>query len=187
MQKFLALILIPPLVGCFTSRVQPVSYWPVEYKGSAATAPSPKFGVTRVLPIAVRAPYGTRSMTVLRADGTVAFDPLNEFAALPSQLAKGVLVDALAASGLCRDIVDTGSIATSDISVEVLVERLALDCRQEGRRTAVAEVVVKVLTGHSIVSSVKGSGTSDAADGNYGEAFSGALSSAFAVAFGQLR
>lgn len=187
MQKFLVLLLIPALAGCFTSKIQPVSYWPVEYKGPVASAPSPKFGVTRVLPITVRAPYGTRSLTVLRADGTVAFDPLNEFAALPSQLAKGVLVDALAASGLSKDIVDTSSIAAADVSFEVVVERLALDCRQEDRRTAVAEVVVKVLTGHSIVSSVKGAGASDAAAGNYGEAFSSALSSAFTVAFGQLR
>lgn len=187
MMKLLSLALILGFTGCLTSKAPPVSYWPMVYKGPVTSAAAPKYGVMRVLPIVVRAPYGTRGLTVLRADGTVAFDPLNEFAAQPSLLAKGVLSDALAASGLCRDIVETSSIATADVSVEVVVDRLALDCRQEDARSAVAEVVLKVLSGHSIVSSVKGSGAADAADGNFGEAFSAALSSAFAMALGQLR
>lgn len=187
MKRILAFLLVPVLSGCLTANVVPVAYWPVEYKGGAASVRTAKFGVARVLPIVVRAPYNVRTMTVLRADGTVAFDSLNEFAASPAQLAKGVLCDALASSGLCADVVDTSSIATADVSVELVVGRLALDCRQEGVRTAVADVVVKVLKGHSITASVKGSGAEGAEDGNYGGAFSGALSSALAMALEQLR
>ena len=187
MKRFFAFLLVPVLSGCLSTTVVPASYWPVEYKGGVSSAPSPRFGVARVLPIVVRAPYNARPLTVLRADGTVAFDPLNEFAAPPAQLAKGVLVDALTSSGLFRDVVETSSIASADVSVEVVVERLALDCRQEGSRTAMADVVVKVLKGHAITASVKGSGAVGAADGNYGAAFSGALSSALAMALGQLR
>lgn len=187
MKKFLAVVLIPVLAGCLTSKVPSVFYWPLEYKGPVAAASSSKYGVVRVLPIAVRAPYNARAITVLRKDGSVAFDPLNEFSAPPAQLAKGALSDALTASGLFRDVVETSSIATSDVSVEVTVDRLALDCRQEDQRTAVAEIVVKLLKGHSILASQKGSGAADAADGNYGAAFSTALSSAFSMALEQLR
>ena len=187
MKKFLAVVLIPVLAGCLTSKAPPVSYWSIEYKGPAASAPSPKYGVVRSLPIAVRAPYNVRSITVLRTDGSVAFDPLNEFSASPAQLVKGALTDALAASGLFKDVVETSSIATSDVSVEVTVDRLALDCRQEDQRTAVAEIVMKILKGHAILASLKGTGAADAADGNYGAAFSTALSSAFVMALEQFR
>ena len=187
MKRFFPFLLAPVLSGCLTATVAPVSYWPVEYKGGVSSVQSAKFGVARALPIVVRSPYNARSLTVLRADGTVASDPLNEFAAPPAQLAKGVLVDALTSSGLFRDVVESGSIASADVSVEVVVERLALDCRQEGARTAMADVVVKVLKGHAIAASVKGSGAVGAADGNYGVAFSGALSSALVMALGQLR
>lgn len=187
MKRFFAAVLIPVLAGCLTSKAPPVFCWPLEYKGPVASAPSPKYGVVRVLPIAVRAPYSARSITVLRMDGSVAFDSLNEFSALPAQLAKGALSDALTASGLFKDVVETSSIATSDVSVEVTVDRLALDCRQEDRRAAVAEIVVKLLRGHSILASLRGSGAADAADGNYGTAFSTAFSSALAMALEQLR
>lgn len=187
MKKLLSLCLIPVFAGCFTTKTPPVSYWPIAYKGSVTSAAAPKYGVMRVLPIVVRAPYGGQGLTVLRGGGSVAFDRLNEFAAPPSQLARNVLTDGLSASGLCKDIVETSSIATSDVSVEVVVDRLALDCRLEGARVAVAEVTLRVLSGHAVMSSVRGSGASDAAGGDFGEAFSSALSAAFAMAFEQLR
>ena len=188
MKKCLFLMLLPALAGCLSpAKVAPVAYWPVAYNGPVVSVPLAKYGVTRGLPIVVRAPYDAPAMTVLRADGTVAFDPLNEFSAPPAQLAKGALSDALTASGLFKDVVETSSIATSDVSVEVTVDRLALDCRQEDQRTAVAEIVMKILKGHSILASQKGSGAADAADGNYGVAFSTALSSAFSMALEQLR
>lgn len=187
MKKFLAVALIPVLAGCLTSKAPPVFCWPLEYRGPVATSPAPKYGVVRSLPVAVRSPYNARAITVLRKDGSVAFDPLNEFAASPAQLARGALSDALAAAGLFKDVVEASSIAAFDVSIEVTVERLALDCRQEDRRTAVAEIVVKLLKGHSILASLRGSGAADAADGNYGEAFSAALSSAFTKALGRLR
>ena len=187
MEKLCVLLMLPVLAGCLTSTVKPPSYWPVGYSGPKAKAEVAKYGVARAMPIVVRSPYAASPIAVLRADGTVAFDPLNEFAAIPANLFRGVCQDAMAASGLFREVVGTSSIATADVSVEVNVDKLYLDCRQEGRRAASVEIDLKILKGHAIIASVKGVGAADAADGNYGVAFSSALSSAFMMAFGQLR
>ena len=187
MKKLCALLLLPVLAGCLTSTVKPPSYWPVAYSGPKAKAENAKYGVARAMPVVVRSPYAGSAIAVLRADGTVAFDPLNEFAATPANLCRGVFMDAMAASGLFREVVGPSSIATADVSVEVNVDKLVLDCRQEDQRTAVVEIDLKILKGHSIVASVRGTGTADAADGNYGAAFSGAFANAFVTAFAQLR
>lgn len=188
MKKCLFLMLLPALAGCLSpAKVAPVAYWPVAYNGPVVSVPLAKYGVTRGLPIVVRAPYDAPAMTVLRADGTVAFDPLNAFAASPTKLLRGAMFDAMVASGLFGEVIGTGSIATAPSSAEVVIDRLALDCRQEGERKAVVELHVRILKGHEIVATAKGSGAADAASGDYGAAFSDALSSAFSMAFGQLR
>ena len=188
MKKCFFLMILPALAGCLSpAKIAPVAYWPVAYNGPVVSVPSARYGVTRELPIVVRAPYDAPSLTVLRADGTVAFDPLNAFAAAPSKLLKGAMFDAMVASGLFGDVVGTGSIATASSSAEVVIDRLALDCRQDGERKAVVALHVRILKGHEIVVTAKGEGASDAASGDYGSAFSDALSSAFAMAFAQLR
>lgn len=187
MKKLCALLLLPVLAGCLTTTVKPPSYWPVSYAGPKAKAEVSKYGVARAMPVVIRSPYAASPIAVLRADGTVAFDPLNEFAAVPANLFRGVFMDAMAASGLFREVVGTSSIASAAVSVEVCVETVALDCRQEGQRTAVVEIDLKILDGHAIVASVRGKGTADADDGNYGAAFSTAFGSAFVAAFAQLR
>ena len=188
MKKSLFLMILPALAGCLSpAKIAPVAYWPVAYNGPVVSVPSAKYGVTRGLQIVVCAPYDGTSLTVLRADGTVAFDPLNAFAAAPSKLLKGAMFDAMVASGLFDEVIGTGSIATASSSAEVVIDRLALDCLQDGERKAVVALHVRILKGHEIVATAKGEGASDAASGNYGSAFSDALSSAFVMAFAQLR
>ena len=72
-------------------------------------------------------------------------------------------------------------------SVEVLLVRMALDCRREGERKAVADVVVRVLKDGEILAIERADGSADASNGNFGEAFSMAVSMALASAFGQLK
>lgn len=188
MKKLLPLLTLPAFVGCLTaSTPAPVAQWPLEYTGSGSSQKAARFGVARVSQIAVRAPYAATSMVVLRADGTVAFDPYNEFAALPPTLLKGVVFDALERSGLFSLVVNASSSVQSSVSVEAYVTRLALDCRESGSRRAVADVVVRVLNGRDDLQVLKGTGGEDAADGNFGRAFSGAVSAALASALAQLK
>lgn len=179
--KIMPLALLPALSGCLTaSRPPDIACWNIEYAADSAgsAAERPAFGVARVATVSVRAPYGSKSVAVLRGDGTVAFDPYNEFAAGVAQLMKGPVSEALEKSGLFESVIGTSSSAGSDVFAEVSVTRLALDCREHGRRRAVADVSVMLVSGRAIAAKSAGSGESDAADGNYGAAFSRAVSDA---------
>ena len=88
------LLLLSPMVlaGCLTSRAPEVACWNLEYAADAATAAKAdaRLGIVRVSQVVVRAPYAAKGIAVLRANGTVAFDPYNEYAAGPAALLKGV-------------------------------------------------------------------------------------------------
>lgn len=177
------------LSGCLSaSRAPEVACWSVEYAGEngAAQIREPRFDVVRVSQVVVRAPYGVKGLAVLRANGTVAFDPYNEYAAGPSALVKGVVEDALSASGLFKAVVGSSSAVRAPLQAEVTVTRLALDCRAEGSRRAVAELDVCLVDGRGIVARAKGAGDADAADGKYGAALSRAVSDALAEAMARL-
>jgi len=188
MLKFFALLsLACTCAGCFTASPLETSDWSVEFQGQAKRAAEPKFGVVRVSQVSVRAPYDVRSIQVMRADGSLAQDPYNRFAAAPSQLLKGPVVDALGASGAFSEVVGPASSAAVSVVAEVSVARLALDCRKDGSRTAVVELNMLLLgRDRGIVSYVRGDGSADAADGNYAKAFSVAFSSAIESASRQL-
>jgi uncharacterized lipoprotein YmbA len=184
LMRLVPLAVLPALAGCLSPSHPPeVACWNIEYSAPAApSAAEPRFGVARVSQVTVRAPYGAKSIAVLRGNGTVAFDPYNEFAAGVAQLLKGTVAEAMEKSGLFNAVVGASSSAGSDVFAEATVTRLALDCREQGRRKAVADVCVMLVSGRDIVASASGSGTADAADGNYGKAFSRAVSDALANA-----
>lgn len=184
LMRLVPLAVLPALAGCLSPSHPPeVACWNIEYSApSAPSAAEPSFGVVRVSQVTVRAPYGAKSIAVLRGNGTVAFDPYNEFAAGVAQLLKGTVAEAMEKSGLFNAVVGASSSAGSDVFAEATVTRLALDCREQGRRKAVADVCVMLVSGRDIVASASGSGTADAADGNYGKAFSRAVSDALANA-----
>ena len=108
--------------------------------------------------VVVNAPYDGRPFTVLRADGTVAFDRLNVFAAAPSSLLKG-------------------RVTASDGVGTLTVEELCLDCRRPGER--LARVCLRL---EGAGRSRTGSASVSAADGNYSRAFT----AAFVQAYGRL-
>lgn len=187
MKKILAFLLIPVLAGCLTSSMPDVSRWMLEYRGAAAPAKDVRFEAVRVSQIVVCPPYNSINMAVLRANGTVAFDAYNEFAAQPALLLKGPIYDALTGSGLFRTVVGPSSSVQTSVAAEVLVTRFALDCRTEGRRLATVAVLLRILDRREPAVIVKGDAAVDAADGNYGAAFSRAVSQAFESALGQVR
>ena len=186
MKKLFALMLVPALAGCFSASPIPVSHWPVDYVGPVSAVRSGKFGIGRVSQVVVRAPYNAEGISVLRENGTVEHDAYNEFAALPSTLMKGALLDAMAASGKFKTVVNSSSATITSTSVELMITNLALDCRTKGARRAVVTVILRVLQSGEIVGLEKGEGDADAADGNYGAAFSKAFSSALTSALSRL-
>lgn len=187
MKKLLLVLALPALAGCLSSSPLAVTSWTVDYAGSKTSADGAKYGVARLLQVAVRSPYAGSPVAVLRADGSIAFDAYNTFAAPPAQLVKGLAYDAANASGLFSSVVGATSSAAARVAIEAEVVKLALDCREEGARRAVARVQVRLIDGRDIVATVVGEGAEDASGGNYGAAFSTALSAAFASAFGLLK
>lgn len=162
----------------------------LEYKGSAASVSQAKYGVARVSQVLVRTPYQSDSLAVLRADGSIAFDPYNRYASAPSPLLRGVVFDAMTASGLFKSVLPTASIAAAELEVEVQVLRLALDCRSEGAasRKAVADILVRLVDKtDAVIRTVSASGSSPVVGRNFGETFSTAVSAALMKAFDQMR
>lgn len=185
MKRLTAILLLGVCAGCLTATTPVTNEWTIQIATLNSRAETPKFAVTRLSQVAVRAPYDTTSLAVLRADGSLAFDPYNRFAAQPSQLLKGVVQDILSASGCFEAVVPASSAASVSQIVEVSITSLRLNCAaaEPLARTAEASVMVLVLNANrEIVGSVRGSGTADAADGDYGAAFSTALTLALSKA-----
>lgn len=181
------------LSGCISSSAPQVSTWTVEFAGDRESASSATssgegapHGVVRVSQVSVRAPYDVKPIAVLRADGSVAFDPYNQFAALPSALLRGAVQDALQSRGRFAAAVSSLSRLSAELAAEVTVTRLALDCRGQGARRAVVELEVVLLKDRALYASSRGVGEADASGGDYSQAFSQAFSRAAADAMERL-
>ena len=175
------------LSGCLVSSPTERADWNVECAASTLRAAErSRYGVARLSLVELRAPYTVREMAVLRANGSVAFDPCNAYAASPVQLMKGVALESLERSGLFSAVVGSGSSVDPDVDVEVAVTRLALDCREEGSRRAVASLSVRLVRSHGMVAYAVGSGSADASKPDYSAAFSAAVTSAFSDALNKL-
>ena len=175
------------LAGCLTTTPPPQSDWNIECSERAAClAETPKFGVAKLALVEVRAPYSVREVAVLRADGSMAFDQFNMYAASPVQLIKSVSFAALERSGLFKAVVGSSSSADSDVEIEVAVTKLALDCREDGVRRAVAEISLRLVRAHAIVGYAKGLGSADASGANFASSVSDAVTAAFANAMKKL-
>ena len=187
MKKLSALLLLPIVAGCLTASQPEISLWNLDYTAGASNKVEARYGVTRILQVAVRAPYESRSLGVLRKDGSMAFDGYNEFAALPSHLLKGVVYDALKSSGKFAAVISPSSSVRSAYSVEVVFERFVLDCRGEKRQASVLlEMRLVNSADRTIAALVTGEGVADATDGDYSAAFSAAASRALEAALAKI-
>ena len=147
MKKHFLWLALPVLAGCLSSAPRPATNWLLEPKVES-----------RVAAVSVAVPYDGTRFAVLRADGSVAFDAFNGFAAKPAALLKAAVVCPHAKG-------------------EVIVRHLALDCRRAGRRDALVDLLLLV---DGRVSA--GSAAVETADGNYSAAFAKAFESALAAA-----
>ena len=181
------LAFMPLLAGCLGTAPSAPANWTVE-----CPAAQPSSTVSRVAPevklqgVEVRSPYNGSSLAVLRADGSLAFDPFNSFAAPPASLLRGAAFDVVESSGAFGRVVHAGSSASAPLALEVVVTRFALDCRAEGGRVASAAVTLSLVGNRSVVSSSRGSAAAPVRDGDFSSAFSAAFADAMRSALGGL-
>ena len=169
--------------GCLSSKPPPApSAWTVEpVAAKVARADQPRFGAVKLAQFSVRAPYDGTRLAVLRADGSIAFDAYNVFAAPPASLLRGAAADVMEATGVFGAVVGTAPVDV-DGSVEITVTRLAFDCRK-GAPRAVAAVTMAFVSGRRVMAVSKGEGAAPVgADGNFTAAFSAAFTEAVSAA-----
>ncbi len=181
--KILALALLPCLTGCLAPAPTPPENWTIECAELPRHANARSDETVRLAQVSVRAPFDGRQFVVLRPDGSLAFDAFNGFAAPPAALIRGAAEDAIAASGAFARVVAANSPSSARIAIELCITRLALDCREEGRRKAVVALSLTVLDGRTVQSVLHGEASHPADDGNYSAAFSRAFADALAAAF----
>ncbi len=179
--------------GCLSSPPKAAVNWTLDFhpyavgREVAAQGDFLTAGPVRLSQITVRAPDSGTRLLVLRPDGSVAFDNYNQFAAAPGLLVRNVAEDALASSGRFPGVVGPSSGISTPYAIEVNITRLALDCRQEGRRDAFVALNVMLIDNHKIVSTGFGEAAVPTGDGNYSAAFSKALAQALADSIRMLR
>ena len=181
------------LSWCLSSAPRAADNWAIELwraQDYAAEREDPaekhSFGAVRIAQTSVRPPYDGTHLAVLRANGSLAFDPYNGFAAAPAQMLRGALQDAAEASGAFERVVASNSSAKCDLSLEATVTRLALDCRKEGRRDASLGLTLILLKGRDVVATAEAESKVATGDGDYSAAFSRAFAKAALAAIEKL-
>ena len=187
----LGIIIIAALAlgGCMSAAPRAPQNWAIEFWRASQTAESAagaKTGTVRVASVTVRAPYDGTRLAVMRSDGSLAFDSYNAFAAAPAQMLRGAVQDAVEASGAFERVVAANSSAACDMTLETTVTRLALDCRNEGRRDASVEATLQLSRGRDVVAAVRADAKAPTSDGDYSAAFSRALARAVGKAMEEL-
>lgn len=188
MKLVLPVALLLFCAGCLSSSTPEAKVWTVvpgegvPHVSANPEGERPAFTATRLGAVTVEAPYDKTPIVVQRADGSVAFDHYNLFAAPPSALLRAPVKSCLEGDRRFGRVMSQSSVASTDAQVEVLVSKLALDCGASQTRKARAAVSVDVIqTGRGprkVVLSGGGVGEADAGTGDYSAAFSQAFNEA---------
>ena len=163
--------------GCLTSAPPPPKSWIV----SASRKSNSELMIDKVArlgAITVAAPYDKSALAVKRADGSLAFDAYNVFASSPSALLRAPLAALLEDDGRFGRVLSSVSTARSSSTLEAVVTDLSLDCTAKNGRTAKVSISIAVIENRGIKMFLNGSGSADAASGDYSAAFSEAFSQA---------
>lgn len=179
------LIGLVALTGCLGGSSPEPRRWNLEVAKveAASVAKTPIWDVVRVSRLVVAAPYDGHRLVVQRADGTLAFDSRNIFAASPAALLRVPTREVLNASGLARMVLSDNSGVRAKASLEIEVDTFALDCREEGRFAKVA-LVVTSSDDHKLVKSARGEARV-AVEKDFTAAFSRAYTAALMKALGE--
>ncbi len=181
MKNWGMVIVLPLLLtGCLSPAPKAPTYWNLESSSVPNTTHhlEPECDVVRMGRLTVRAPYDSQRLTVLRENGSIAFDGYNAFAASPSALLKGLAQTQVKNSQRFTNVVDATSAAFAPYSLEILVHEFTLDCRQPGQHLATVRVEVTLLKGREIVDVETANSLTAVEEGQFGRAFSMAFSQA---------
>lgn len=179
MKWFLVPLFATVASGCLSSGPRPPVNWLVEFSPGGDGGKAQRLDVTaKLYSLDVRSPYNSTAFAVLRPDGSVAFDGYNVFASKPSSLLKGAALDALSQSGRFSKVIPPGSSAYAQVTLELTVTRLALDCRKERQRDALAEVTLLAVVDRKVVGASNCAKAVPVEDARYSDAFSRAVSDA---------
>jgi len=148
MKRLFPIAVLALCAGCFSSAPPPPVYWTIDADVDLA-----------VSAVEVVSPFDGAKLTVMRPDGSFAFDSFNAFAARPSALIRAM-------------------VRTDAKSPSLLIRKLALDCRKSGERFALVELELR----KGANAPVRASAAVPTDDGNYTRAFS----TAFVQAVGRL-
>ena len=177
--KVLFVAVLPALLfsGCLTFAPPPPKSWMVTAaRNSNAELAAGR--VARLGSVTVAAPYDRPALAVRRTDGSIAFDAYNVFASPPSALLRAPLAALLEDYGRFGRVISSSSTARAHSTLEVVVTDLSLDCREKGSRIARVSISVAVVENREIRMFLDGSGSADAASGDYSAAFSEAFANA---------
>lgn len=170
--------------GCMSSAPEAPTNWTIEWKPSSGHACAASCGKdAKLLHVDVRSPYNGTRLTVLRKDGSVAFDAFNVFADRPAALLKGAALDVLTESRAFKRILAAASSAYAPVNLELTVTRLALDCRKEDERLASVALTLTAIANRTVIAASSAEASEPVSDGEgfsrpFSKAFSDALASA---------
>lgn len=183
MKKIIALMLMPVLSGCFSSQPPAITTWLVKPIEQSVDKLPRKFDSARVSQVVMRSPYETSMMCILRGDGSVAFDYYNRFATSPAAMLKGPSIDLIRSSGLFKSVCGPSSALHTDLGIEIIVTKFALDCTSPVPMAA-AEVLITVINqkDRALVKAATGEATMAIGEGDYAAAFSYAYTRAISQA-----
>lgn len=187
MKKLLLNVVLVSLCGCLAPAPDAPKKWLIgEIKGECSKIAGVKRDSVKLVRADVRAPYDSTALAVLRADGSVAFDPANAFAASPARLVAGAALDVLESSGFALTVLDPKTNIPSNLHLELVVTRLALDCRDAGRRDALVEVMLRLAESRRSVAVSKAEASVPVDGSDYTKSFSAAFSRAVGEALKRL-
>ena len=177
MQKlFILALLATALAGCIGSAPSRIAdNWAIEFSRAGIETVKPKdssLPSIKISSVNVRAPWDGTRLAVMRQDGSVAFDPFNTFASAPQIMLRGVAQDSLEGTGLFSLVLANTSNASADYSAEIIVTRLALDCREENQRLATCALTLSIIDGKKVVATGRGEASLPTENGDYSAAFS---------------
>lgn len=190
-----AVVALAALSGCFSFGSKKVAkLWTVDCPGHPILTVGPRVNeatppkTVRIGSVSVAAPWDCDNIVVRRADGSVARDPYNKFAAQPAALLKGPLMALAASEGVFGRVMPGATAASPDAILELTVTDLSLDCSGNGRKASVALSAALVSgAGRKVIADGSGDARADASSGDYTAAFSEAFSSALKSAFSKMK
>ena len=188
MKRFLTVLAVLPLLGgcVFTSPRAPKTWNILWAKSGAERIERDKLPAVKLMLVDVRAPFNGARLAVLRADGSIAFDSYNSFAAQPAAILRGAAMDVMESSAAFEKVVSGNSSASAPLAAEITLNRLALDCRTEGHRDASVSLSLVLVGNRTVLASSSAEAAEPVEGGDYSAAFSRAFSRALSTAIGYI-